>query len=325
MAAYTSTLAGAPKFGRYAVDDVVTDANSNIFTCVKGGQPGEWVGTAGGLTAAELDTLDGATSTTSVAAKAAILGTGGALTLGGALTAVTSIGIGSAVLTEAEMEQLDTVTGGTQVANKAIVNDANVNQGVAKLTALHIGTSGAETQVNATGAELNSAADLSAQVMTTGPGAGFTDGVGAIHKSAVVPKGTIKTLSVLLDLTGTSSSTTDLDVIGTGAGVAHIGRILAAEVGTVLTVSMMCLEAPAGGVTDIDLYSATESTGVFDSAVADLTETALITSGAAWTNGRVLGATTVPAANDYLYLAGGAGGTAAAYTAGKFLIEIAGY
>lgn len=165
----------------------------------------------------------------------------------------------------------------------------------------------------------------SGNTMTTGAGAGFTDGVGAIHKTGVLKTGTIIKTSILLDLTGTSSSTTDLDVIGTGASVAYIGRILAAQQGTVLTISMTCLEAPAGGVTDIDLYSAPEGTGVFDSAVGDLTETAIITSGGAWTNGRILGATVVPAANDYLYLTGGAGGTAAAYTAGKFLIEISGY
>jgi hypothetical protein len=33
----------------------------------------------------------------------------------------------------------------------------------------------------------------------------------------------------------------------------------------------------------------------------------------------------VPPANDYLYLTGGAAGTAAAYTAGKFLLELFGY
>ena len=161
---------------------------------------------------------------------------------------------------------------------------------------------------------------------TTGaPGAGFTDGVGAIHKAGVMKVGTIVKTSILLDLTGTSSSTTDLDVIGTGASVAHIGQITAAKNGTILTGRMTCLEAPAGGVTDIDVYSATESTGVFDSAIGDLTETALLTSGGAWSAGTFKSFSAWPAANDYLYLTGGAGGTAAAYTAGKFLIELEGY
>lgn len=72
----------------------------------------------------EVNYLDGALSTNLVAEKAAILGTSGALTLGGALTAVTSIGIGSAVLTEAEMEMLDTITAGQSSPSKALVVDA---------------------------------------------------------------------------------------------------------------------------------------------------------------------------------------------------------
>ena len=50
-------------------------------------------------------------------------------TLAGTLTAVTSIGIGSAVLTEAEMEKLDGITNGTAAANKAVVLDASKNIG----------------------------------------------------------------------------------------------------------------------------------------------------------------------------------------------------
>lgn len=45
--------------------------------------------------------------------------------------------------------------GGTQEANKFIKTDANINQGVVKATELHIGATGAETQVTATPAELN--------------------------------------------------------------------------------------------------------------------------------------------------------------------------
>lgn len=65
-------------------------------------------------------------------------------------------------LTGSEFAALDGITAGTQAANKAVIADANVNIGVVKATALHIGTSGSETQVNATAAELNMAADSSA-------------------------------------------------------------------------------------------------------------------------------------------------------------------
>jgi hypothetical protein len=83
---------------------------------------------------------------------------------------------------------------------------------------------------------------------------------------------------------------------------------------------------PAGGIDDIDLYAATEGTGAFDAAISTLVETAVITSGGAWTLGEVIPriADTVTA-NQYLYLCGGAGGTAAAYTAGRFLITLHGY
>lgn len=181
----------------------------------------------------------------------------------------------------------------------------------------------AGTQVTASAATLNA---LPSPTLASGAGAGITDGTGTIYKTAVQIIGGIYKTTIMLDLTGLASSTTDLDIIGTGSSAAYIAKLTAAENGTtILLISMRCLEAPAGGVTDIDLYSAVEGTGVFDAGVATLTETALITSGGAWSNGTAKGATTVPASTEYIYLTGGAGGTAATYTAGKFLIEIYGY
>lgn len=164
-----------------------------------------------------------------------------------------------------------------------------------------------------------------AQTMTTGAGAGVTGGTGTVYKTGVSVVGGIITTRIMIDLTGLSSSTTDLDIIGQGASAAHIGRVLAAQQGTILTGRMTCLEVPVGGVTDIDLYSATEGTGVFDGGIGALTETALVTSGGAWTIGTVKYFQDTPVADQYMYLTGGAAGTAAAYTAGKFLIELFGY
>ena len=58
-------------------------------------------------------------------------------TLAGTLTAITSIGIGSAVLTEAELEFLDGITAGAGAASKALVLDssADVASGLRNLTA----------------------------------------------------------------------------------------------------------------------------------------------------------------------------------------------
>ena len=66
-------------------------------------------------------------------------------------------------LTKAALLTLQVATDGTQEATKFITTDTNINQGVAKVTALHVGTSGSEVQVNATGAEINQAFDLSAK------------------------------------------------------------------------------------------------------------------------------------------------------------------
>ncbi len=142
----------------------------------------------------------------------------------------------------------------------------------------------------------------------------------------VTKNGTLITTRIVVDLTGLVGSATDLDIIGNTGGAAncHWGRITTALSGAMVGGRVTCLEVPAGGATDIDFYSAVEATGAQDALVTGLTETALVTSGGAWTSGAVKGMTAVPAANDYLYIANGAasGGT---FTAGKFLIELFGY
>jgi len=173
---------------------------------------------------------------------------------------------------------------------------------------------------------VESGGEIDLKILTNGaPGAGISGGTGTVFKSSVIRIGDIIKTSILIDLTGLSSSTTDLDIIGQGTDPAYLGQITAAKNGTILTGRMTCLEVPAGGIADIDLYSATEATGVFDGAVGALAETAIITSGGNWTLAAVKAFGAIPAANSYLYLTGGAGGTAAAYTAGKFLIELEGY
>jgi hypothetical protein len=156
-------------------------------------------------------------------------------------------------------------------------------------------------------------------------GAGITSGVGAVYRSSVTKfgLGIIRT-QIYIDLTGLASSTTDLDIIGVGASVAHIGRVTSAINGEIFAGRMSCIEVPAGGADDIDLYAATEGTGVFDGGIAALVETALVTSGGAWTRLPKL-FTALPVPDAYLYLTGGEAGTAATYTAGKFLIELDGH
>lgn len=283
-------------------------------------------GTATSASTAELDVLDGALATNLVAAKAAITTTNGGLTLGGAVTAVGSFIIGSADLNEADMEKLDGITNGQVDVAKAIVptTDKHIDALVISDGGFALGA-GAGTVIGATGAEINAAADRSTQVVAAGTG--FTAGTGALHYSGVQKVGTLIKTTIFIDLTGTASSTTDLDIIGdngTAAG-SHIGQITAALNGTIFYGQITCLETPAGGIDDIIFYFADESTGTFDAAVSGLTgETVIYDKTSGWTAAAAtqVAVTTVPVANKYMYLVNGAGGTAADYTAGQFLIEL---
>lgn len=154
-------------------------------------------------------------------------------------------------------------------------------------------------------------------------GVGITAGTGTVYETSVARNNGIVTTSIMIDLTGLSSGGTAGDIIGTnGAGAAYIARITTADNGTVFGVKMTCYELPAGGDTDIDLYSATEGTGVEDVAISTLTETQIINSGTLALGTTAFGTDIV--ADQYLYLVGQ--GTAnAAYTAGRLLIEIFGY
>jgi len=174
--------------------------------------------------------------------------------------------------------------------------------------------------ITATVAEINKLDDSTIQLT---PGAGVS--AAERNVSGVFLNGGLIVTRIVVDLTGLVGSGTDLDIIGNtgGAAAAHFGRITAALNGTIIGGKVTCLEVPAGGATDIDFYSATVSTGAQDVDVTTLTETVLVTSGGAWTSGATKGMTTVPPANDYLYIVNGAasGGT---FTAGKFLIELYG-
>ena len=142
-------------------------------------------------------------------------------------------------------------------------------------------------------------------------------------KSDVDTNVNIVKTSIMIDLTGLRDGGTAGDIIGKdGDGVAFIGQVTTANQGTVFGVTMTCVDTPAGGGTDIDLYSATEGTGVNDTAIGDLTETQIINAGAASAGTMVAGGDI--AADQYLYLVGQGTGHAA-YTAGRFLIEILGY
>jgi len=60
-------------------------------------------------------------------------------------------------MTATDFDKLSGITNGTQAAGKCVVADANGNTGISKITELHIGASGGETQVTATAAQINNA------------------------------------------------------------------------------------------------------------------------------------------------------------------------
>jgi hypothetical protein len=152
-------------------------------------------------------------------------------------------------------------------------------------------------------------------------GTGITTGTGTICRANGGLMGGIYQMTILIDLTGLNSGGTAGDIIGVN-GTALPCYIAQLPAMTVLGGRMTCLETPAGGDTDIDLYSATEGTGVEDQAITALTETEIINAGTQ-SRGTVTYFSADPAANAYFYLVGQSTSNAT-YTAGRFLIEIFG-
>ena len=187
------------------------------------------------------------------------------------------------------------------------------------VTAANTGTE--TTQMSITSAGF---ASLDANTMAVEAGTGITTGSGTVYRTSVQRSGGIITTRILIDLTGLRSTGSG-DIIGVNgtALVCHIGQITAARNGTILTGSMECFEAPAGGDPDLNVHSATEGTGVEDGAISGLSETLLVNAGDATLGSKVY-FTAVPAADEFLYLTTGAA-TDADYTAGKLFIELMGY
>jgi len=165
---------------------------------------------------------------------------------------------------------------------------------------------------------------LTGNTVATTAGTGITTGTGTVYAASVIKTGGIFHTKILIDLTGLASSGSG-DIIGKEATAnCHIGQITAAVNGTVLGGKMTCLEAPAGGDPDINLWYADEATGTEDAAVTGLTnQTQMCDSGDLALNS-VISIPTPPAADKYIYMVTGAA-TDADYTAGKLLIEFFGY
>lgn len=176
--------------------------------------------------------------------------------------------------------------------------------------------------LTATVAELNYLdADLATNILSRGAGVDTAES----YVASISRIGGLVHTRILVDISTLIGSATDLDIIGESAAAScHWGQITTAKSGTLIAGMVTCLEVPAGGSADLDFYSSNVSTGTQDVIITDAalgTETALVTSGGAWTSGAQKGMTALPTANDYIYIVNGAasGGT---FSAGKFLIEL---
>jgi len=164
---------------------------------------------------------------------------------------------------------------------------------------------------------------LTGNTIATTAGTGITTGTGTVYEAGVIKIGEVFHTTILIDLTGLASSGSG-DIIGKDSTAnSHIGQITAAVNGTVLGGKLTCLEAPAGGDPDINLWYADEATGTEDAAVTGLTNQVQVCDSGDLALNSVVSLTTV-AADKYLYMATGAA-TNADYTAGKLLIEFWGY
>ena len=142
-------------------------------------------------------------------------------------------------------------------------------------------------------------------------------------KSDVDTNVNIVKTTIMIDLTGLNSGGATGDIIGKdGDGVAYIGKVTTADNGVVFGVTMECFEQPTTGEDDINLHSATEGTGVEDTAISSLTSSLIIDGGAQVAGTRTAGGTI--AADQFLYLTGGSN-TAGTYDAGRLVITILGY
>ena len=165
---------------------------------------------------------------------------------------------------------------------------------------------------------------LTGNTIATTAGTGITTGTGTVYAASVIKTGGIFHTKILIDLTGLASSGSG-DIIGKAATAnSHIGQITAAVNGTVLGGKLTCLEAPAGGDPDINLWYADEATGTEDAAITGLTNQVQMCDSGDLALNSVISIPTPPAADKYIYMATGAA-TDADYTAGKILIEFFGY
>ena len=159
-------------------------------------------------------------------------------------------------------------------------------------------------------------------------GDGITSGTGTVYNSWIerLGSGLVKT-TIYVDLTGLQVDAAG-DVIGAAdADDCHLGKIEAAKNGTIVYGRMRCLELPAGGDPDIDLFVSTDGTLAESADASAATGYAILlnTGDSALNSVDPIQTANLPADGEYIYMEGGAGAdTFDTYTGGILLIELYG-
>jgi hypothetical protein len=186
-------------------------------------------------------------------------------------------------------------------------------------------TTGTETEVEIVDESGNLvAATFATDAVTAEYGAGLvgTSSFGAPQTRRWTENGVIIT-QIKIDLTGLASVATANDVIGLAAGgVAYIGQNVVATNGIIYAIEMACIETPAGGDDDVNLVVNVSAILEYD----DAGDTTYGINGGDAVAGQVISNTVQGlTADHYFYLTAGTGDTAAAYTAGQFVITLYGH
>ena len=184
-------------------------------------------------------------------------------------------------------------------------------------------TTGTETEteiVDETGAV--SALTFTRDAVTAEHGAGAI-GTGAAPATYRWTDNGVIVTQIKIDLQGLASVATANDVIGLSAGgVAYIGQNVVATNGVIYAIEMACIETPAGGDNDVNLVANASAALEYDGAGG----TTYGINGGDAVAGQVVSNTVQGlTANHYFYLTAGTGDTAAAYTAGQFIITMYGH
>ena len=201
---------GVDAVGQLSGSGLVTGASASFDGAVTAGS---FVIGSADISEAELEQIDGITAGTVAASKAVVVDANKDasgfrhVTATGALTAGTSIIIGSADLNEADLEQLDGLTAGTVAASKAVVVDSNKDaSGFRHVTATGALTAG--TSIIIGSADLNEA-DMEKLD-------GITNGTAAAAKAVVLDSN--KDVSGLRNVSG---------AIFSGSGVSTLHKLTA--------------------------------------------------------------------------------------------------